>query len=146
MRGGRILVVRRWPLRKTAFVSILVLILGLAGLLQIASAGQGGEESPHLYVVVCHRTGSATNPFVLIVVAEESTQLGNQPNGGGHKESGSPAHEGDFFVPGFDPTPDHKAALAFAKENRGNELAVCVPSEKEAPPAEEEEGAVPVTG
>jgi hypothetical protein len=138
---------------RTGAVIGTVMALGLVGLLQVAGAGQGGEESPHLWVVVCHRTLSATNPFVLIVVAEESTQLGDQPNGGGHKESGGPpGHQGDFFVPGFNPTEDHQAALAFAKENKGNELAVCIPSAPPttppptAPPAEKQPGAVPVTG
>jgi hypothetical protein len=130
--------------KKTLLVASVVLTLGLAGFLQLAVAGQGGEESPHWYVVVCHRTLSATNPFVLIVVAEESTQVGNQPQGGGHKESGAPpGHEEDFFVPGYAPTTDHKAALEFAKDNKGNELDVCVPS---APPAKGQEGAAPVTG
>lgn len=131
-------------MKRTVFVSILALVLGFLGLLQIASAGQGGEVKPHQYVVVCHRTGSATHPFVLIVVAEESTSLGNQPNGGGHKESGSPGHEGDFFVPGFKLTTDHQAALAFVRANRGNELAVCLLPE--APPAPGQPGAAPVTG
>jgi hypothetical protein len=31
---------------------------------------------------------------------------------------------GDFLVRGFDPTTDHKAALAFAKEYKGSELAM----------------------
>ena len=137
-------------MRKTAFITSAVLILGLAGLLQVASARQGGEESPHWYVVVCHRTLSATNPFVLIVVAEESTQLGIQPQGGGHKAiEAPPGHDGDFFVPGFAPTTDHQAALAFAKANRGDEASVCVagePGVPEAPPAQGQSGAVPVTG
>jgi hypothetical protein len=138
-------------LRKTAFIASAVLILGLGGLLQVAAARIGGEESPHQYVVVCHRTGSATNPFVLIVVAEESTQLGVQPQGGGHKvDSAPPGHDGDFFVPGFAPTTNHQAALAFAKANRGNEDAVCAPAGApgvpQAPPAQGQQGAAPVTG
>ncbi len=136
-------------MRKTALLTSLVLILGLAGLLQIASAKPGGYG----WVVLCHRTESSRpgRQFVLIVVGAPATTV----NGfhGGHHETGSPpGHQGDVYL---DTTvfssASHQAALEFARENRHN-VGLCVskvpgvPGVPGAPPAQAKPGVAPVTG
>jgi hypothetical protein len=124
----------------------------LVALFQFAAALQGGEESPHRWVVVCHGTGSSTNPFVLVVVAEEATTGAVDGTHGGHQEEGAPpGHEGDVFLSVVEGFSSHKDALEFAHANRGNEEALCTeevtpPGVPPANPAPGAPGVAPVTG
>jgi hypothetical protein len=125
---------------RTRFVVATALAASLFGLIQVAGALQGGEEKPHQWLVICHRTHSATNPFVVIVTAEEAGFVAHKA--GGPDSPQPPGHEGDKV---FGPFDSHAEAKALAAQG----VSICeeeVPHLPPAPPAGGQQGAVPVTG
>jgi hypothetical protein len=121
---------------RTRFIVATALAASLFGLIQVAGAGRGGEENPHQYLVICHRTHSATNPFVVIVTAEEAGIVAHK--GGGPDSPQPPGHEGDKVFGPF----THAAAKALAAQG----ISICEEEVPPAPPAGGQQGAVPVTG
>lgn len=121
----------------------LVMALGLVGLLQVAGAAKGGEEHPHLWLVICHRTHSATNPFVVIVTAEEAGIVAHKA--GGSDTPQPPGHEGDIV---FGPFSSHSAAQALAAEGTSicEEEVTPPPKVPPAAPPTPAPGAPAVTG
>jgi hypothetical protein len=102
-----------------------VMALGLVGLLQVAGAAKGGEENPHQWLVICHRTHSATNPFVVILTAEEAGIVAHKA--GGPDSPQPPGHEGDIV---FGPFTSHSAAQSLAAEG----TSICEEEVTHGPP------------
>ena len=90
-------------MRRRTFFAVAVSAMLAIGVVMVTSAGAASGEA-----IVCHATGSSTNPFNLLVVDSESTVF-----------EGHLSHEGDIIAE--DPTEEQLAEAKAIKEGESDQ-------------------------